>query len=1084
MVLKGLGRHAATIAAASVIAGLLVAVPSQSALADPAGSSFVYTTGVGSETSSLALGVDDTVYASGYQGAYTWGNTTVQAVGAADDTLSPSVASLSLGDLPAGSNGANAVAAGPLTGPYANSLLVSSDNYNSGSCDPSAQSRIQAYDPSTWTVIQTWELPLGHCPSSMAVGPDGRVWFQELYENRVGRLSLDDSTTAFLEFPGSGSPNSFSRVGVGLDGNMYFAAQGAYSLLSVGTGQGGTTLDDTKLIPLPGVSPVTYDLVVANTGDIWIPVNVSAASTFNVVVYRPTDDTFVARSASLNTGAVKSIAQTSDGTIWAQSTDYSDSKYSAFSPFFTASSDPSTVNIAAHTDFTVAGAPTGSGYIVAGPVGQATLYRSTGTNSIMRIGVATAPQAVSLSPDYGLSGGNSQTVITGTALNTVTSVTFGGTPATIDDSTPTSLTVTVPPGTGTVDVVVTGSLGSSTLANSFTYTEQIVLNEDGGLSIDGSDGLRLVANYAGRPSLPLTGGTNGGEQILWSGASMYYQVGRAGALVTPSVWIGDDSATGRLFSNGVGYAGTSPRSALWDTTRLTAWDGVGRDQSATFEYTALFSSSPGDAQDDTYTMTRTINYSDDTPNEYRETWNFSFEMSSPTDDTETVTFYSGGDTAPGSSDQGFGVAEYDAGTGVRSIISANPTASVGTQVGYRTLRSSEPTYKDFDGAVAAALSSGWITTVGLGGDIGFNAQQSQHDASMAIQWDIPPTGGTYAFDTVVSRYKSLTSSAFSPSSIGGDDTSLLSLTLSNPSFDPAPGLGFQLQLPAQLVLADGSASTTCSGGTVTGAAGGSSLTLSGSSLAARQVATPGTIPSCTVTAAVRPQAAGTISFSASDVTATAGGLSNFVSARSLTVTTAPTPPTPPTPPVTNPPGPPTDVVAVAGDASANIAWSAPSDSGSFPISDYEVKASPGGAGCLVKVPATTCTVDDLANGTTYTFSVRALNGAGWGASSQSSNAVTPNPAPVDRTIVITGTRTEFNGRSGVTASGVTTGLVGATVRARVHLSGEIVYVDGSQRRVRPDGTFAWKRIAGKKVYVYFQTEDRQVRSNRIVIPMR
>lgn len=205
---------------------------------------------------------------------------------------------------------------------------------------------------------------------------------------------------------------------------------------------------------------------------------------------------------------------------------------------------------------------------------------------------------------------------------------------------------------------------------------------------------------------------------------------------------------------------------------------------------------------------------------------------------------------------------------------------------------------------------------------------------------------------------------------------------------------------------------------------------------------------------------------------------------SNSLTATPTDPTPPTPPPTYPPGAPTDVVAVAGDANATVTWSAPADSGSFPISDYEVTASPGGAGCLVKVPATSCTVGDLANGTTYTFSVRALNGAGWGSSSQSSNAVTPNPAPVDRTIVITGTRTEFNGRSGVTASGVTTGLVGATVRARVHLSGEIVYVDGSQRTVGPDGTFAWKRIAGKKVYVYFQTEDRQVRSNRIVIPMR
>ncbi len=147
-------------------------------------------------------------------------------------------------------------------------------------------------------------------------------------------------------------------------------------------------------------------------------------------------------------------------------------------------------------------------------------------------------------------------------------------------------------------------------------------------------------------------------------------------------------------------------------------------------------------------------------------------------------------------------------------------------------------------------------------------------------------------------------------------------------------------------------------------------------------------------------------------------------------------------------------------------------------------ASPGGVACLVAVPDTSCVVGDLTDGTNYTFTVRALNGAGWGVSSQASNPVTPNKPvpPLDRTIMVTGTRTSVDGRSGVTADGVTTGLVGDIVRARVHLAGESDYVDGSQRTVGDDGGFTWKRIAGKKVYVYFQTKDREVRSNRIIIP--
>lgn len=193
-------------------------------------------------------------------------------------------------------------------------------------------------------------------------------------------------------------------------------------------------------------------------------------------------------------------------------------------------------------------------------------------------------------------------------------------------------------------------------------------------------------------------------------------------------------------------------------------------------------------------------------------------------------------------------------------------------------------------------------------------------------------------------------------------------------------------------------------------------------------------------------------------------------------------PTPDPPaPVTYPPSAPLDASAVAGDASATVTWSAPASSGSFPVTNYQVTASPGGKTCLVAAPATTCTIEGLTNGTAYTFTVRALNGAGWSPDSAPSAPVTPK-APTSPTIVITGSRGTGEDRIGrVVVRGVTTYLAGALVQARVHLDGEVDYYDGSTRRVSDDETFTWQRKTKKKVYVYFTTEDASVRSNRLII---
>ena len=186
-------------------------------------------------------------------------------------------------------------------------------------------------------------------------------------------------------------------------------------------------------------------------------------------------------------------------------------------------------------------------------------------------------------------------------------------------------------------------------------------------------------------------------------------------------------------------------------------------------------------------------------------------------------------------------------------------------------------------------------------------------------------------------------------------------------------------------------------------------------------------------------------------------------------------------PVVYPPGAPTSALAAAGDRSALVSWVAPMSAGSFPVSNYQVTAAPGGKSCLVSAPTLMCEVTGLANGTSYTFTVRALNGAGWGASSGPSNAVTPS-SPAVKSIVITGSRDASDTRV-VRVSGTATGLVGEQVMPWIRFPGEASYSAGSgTRTVGTDGSFEWSRKSGKRISVYF-THD-MVKSNTVVIPAR
>jgi len=110
--------------------------------------------------------------------------------------------------------------------------------------------------------------------------------------------------------------------------------------------------------------------------------------------------------------------------------------------------------------------------------------------------------------------------------------------------------------------------------------------------------------------------------------------------------------------------------------------------------------------------------------------------------------------------------------------------------------------------------------------------------------------------------------------------------------------------------------------------------------------------------------------------------------------TAPvTPAAPPTPSA------PQNPAATAGNGQATVSWSEPASGGPFTLYTVTAVEDPSKS-CTATPPATSCVVPNLANGTSYTFTVRASNASGMGAASTATAPVTPaaptpsGPAPI------------------------------------------------------------------------------------------
>ncbi len=386
-----------------------------------------------------------------------------------------------------------------------------------------------------------------------------------------------------------------------------------------------------------------------------------------------------------------------------------------------------------------------------------------------------------------------------------------------------------------VTVLAGGLLVSSQThaAMSQVGAPQITINPGGGVLSDGTDGLRFAINsdpgstVAGQDNAIFRNTTQycctaGGPQLN-IGGELYGQSGPAYAPNTPP-W----SSITILSMTGSTAAGS-----------LTSDTGSG---SATVRYTI-------DRNGLTYTMDRTVSYI--YPNDF-VTDSYTFTI--PDGNTEMVKFYLGGDTAPGSSDTGYGVVFTQP---VRSIISLNPNSQI--LFGFREMADSKP----FDGAVSEHYYNGY-PKVKAGDDIGFIENNSNHDAGLLMQWTLGSTPGvqTYSLQQFVNSQATNLTATFREETAQTGGAVLLDISAGNTLLTTVSGLGYTITLPSGLTIAPGAQSNAC-GGTLTASVGGNTVTLSGG--------TVGQATNCLVSVPVTSATVGTYALSA----VLAGSLSNL-----------------------------------------------------------------------------------------------------------------------------------------------------------------------------------------------------------------
>jgi Putative Ig domain len=373
-----------------------------------------------------------------------------------------------------------------------------------------------------------------------------------------------------------------------------------------------------------------------------------------------------------------------------------------------------------------------------------------------------------------------------------------------------------------------------------------VINPGGGVESDGSDGLKILVNSDGSVS---DAGIAGQDQIFFANTVQYCCT--AGA---PMLNIG-----GTLF----GQAGPAYSSANWTsitvgnvTGSTTTTTGVATGSgTATLHYTATKGGR-------TYTMARAISYT--YPNTF---FTDSYSFTIPAGNTDVVKFYQGGDTAPGSSDSGYGIMLTSP---VRSVISLNTSSQI--QFGFREVAGGLA----FHGATSEDYYLPY-STVEAGGDIPFAVDASQHDAGLMVQWNLGSTPGTQtaSMEEFVTRQEVSLSAQFRDSTFDYSVQEPFDFNLTNTLLTSSTGNGFTFTLPSGMTIGAGAQTNGC-GGTLTSVSGSHTITLTAVTVLATS--------NCVLTIPVAVSAPGNYGIDATMVSGRAGALVNRVATSELSAT--------------------------------------------------------------------------------------------------------------------------------------------------------------------------------------------------------
>lgn len=377
--------------------------------------------------------------------------------------------------------------------------------------------------------------------------------------------------------------------------------------------------------------------------------------------------------------------------------------------------------------------------------------------------------------------------------------------------------------------------------------QKITLNPGGGRLSDGTDGIRFTINAD--PASDNYEYTNAGQDALLYRGTYQYCCSAGG----PMLNIG-----GELY----GQAGPGMDAQNWSSMQVIATSGVTTvgnrtentgSSSAIVRYTVV----RGEL---TYTVDRTVTYI--YPNDY-VTDDYDFVI--PNGNEDTVKFYIGGDTAPGSSDQGYGIMLTEP---VRSVISLNTSSQI--MFGFREVSGSRP----FDGATSQSFYTPY-SVVQSGGDIGFVGSAFNHDAGLMMQWNLGSTPGAYEgrFQQFATKQGTNLNAAFAQSRVETGQQATLNISVVNSELHAVDSLGYTLTLPNGLLI-DDSVTTDCSGSLTavegTGVITGSNIAIDGAS-------------NCVVTVPVASNTPGSYVINAASVSGLQGVLTNNVGSSTLNV---------------------------------------------------------------------------------------------------------------------------------------------------------------------------------------------------------